>query len=252
MKYLFQENGRKLLKSFSFANPLLALDFDGTLAPIVNEPDHAKCSKTIEDLLRELQSYYPLAIISGRSLVDLRPRIPKGLLLVGNHGLEGLSSKSSSLERLQKVNAEWLECFEKEKSLRSLGVKIENKLFSLALHFRNSNRKQMAKAQILQFCATLKPQPRIILGKSVVNVLPAGAPHKGVALLELMKHFQTESAIYVGDDDTDEDVFSLPDERILSIRVGMKRDSLAQFYLKRQNEVSRLLKELLNLRVSKR
>lgn len=248
MKYLFQENGRKLLKSFSYAKPLVALDFDGTLAPIVNEPDQARCSQTVETLLKELQMSYPVAIISGRSLADLKPRVPKGILLVGNHGLEGLTSKSGSLERLQKLNSEWLESFEKEKNLRSLGVRLENKLFSLALHFRNSNRKQLAKSEILQFCAGLKPQPRIILGKSVVNVLPAGAPHKGVALLELMKHFQSESAIYLGDDDTDEDVFSLPDERILSIRVGMKRDSLAQFFLKRQNEVSRFLKELLNLR----
>jgi trehalose-6-phosphatase len=53
----------------------------------------------------------------------------------------------------------------------------------------------------------MEPAPRIVLGKSVINLIPAGAPHKGVALLELMVHLKIQCALYIGDDDTDEDVF---------------------------------------------
>ncbi len=248
MKYFFQENPRKLLRSFSYSNCLIALDFDGTLAPIVSDPDKAGCSPKVKSHLKELKALYPLAIISGRSLTDLRKRVPDGITLIGNHGLEGLPTKKNSLDRLNALSKEWTEEFQKRRTLNELGITLENKTYSLALHFRNSNQKQKAKSAILEFVAGLRPQPRIILGKSVVNILPAGAPHKGVALLELMKQFEVDTAIYIGDDDTDEDIFSLPDERILSVRVGLKRESFAQFYLKRQNEVSRLLKEIIGLR----
>jgi len=54
--------------------------------------------------------------------------------------------------------------------------------------------------------------------------------------------------LYVGDDDTDEDVFSLPDERILSVRVGKKLMSAAQLYLERQSQMGSLLRYLAQAR----
>lgn len=85
----------------------------------------------------------------------------------------------------------------------------------------------------------------MILGKSVINLVPPGAPHKGVALLEAMMTLNLKCALYIGDDDTDEDVFSLPDTNIISIRVGEKRASHAQFFIKRQTEVNNILKKLI-------
>jgi trehalose 6-phosphate phosphatase len=55
---------------------------------------------------------------------------------------------------------------------------------------------------------------------------------------------RANNALYVGDDETDEDVFGLPDARVFTIRVGEKRSSRAHFFLKRQSEISRLLKIL--------
>ena len=93
----------------------------------------------------------------------------------------------------------------------------------------------------------LDDSPRIILGKFVFNVIPAGAPHKGMALLELMIETGATRALYVGDDDTDEDIFSLPDKRIVSVRVGKKKLSHAKYYLNRQSEMTILLRRLLQM-----
>jgi len=88
------------------------------------------------------------------------------------------------------------------------------------------------------------------MGKHVVNVVPVGGPHKGMALMELMLEKGTPTAIYVGDDDTDEDVFCLPESRILTIRIGQKRSSRARYFLKRQREINQLLKTMIELRKS--
>jgi trehalose 6-phosphate phosphatase len=90
----------------------------------------------------------------------------------------------------------------------------------------------------------LAPAPRLVLGKAVVNAIPSGNLHKGSAMLELMHQLKTSGALYVGDDDTDEDVFSLPDERIVTVRIGKKAASAAQWYLARQSQIGLLLQYL--------
>ena len=75
-------------------------------------------------------------------------------------------------------------------------------------------------------------------------MVPASAPHKGAALLELMHQLDCTAALYIGDDDTDEDVFSLPDTRILTVRIGKNKISAARFFLKRQTEITEVLRSI--------
>jgi len=90
---------------------------------------------------------------------------------------------------------------------------------------------------------------RIVEGKMVVNVLPAGAPDKGTALIKLRKRLRCESAIYVGDDDNDEDVFALAKgEHVLGIRVGRSRRSQAAYFVPSQTDIDRLLVKLVEAR----
>ncbi len=80
----------------------------------------------------------------------------------------------------------------------------------------------------------------------MVNLLPTDAPHKGIALERARTRFACDTAIYVGDDETDEDVFALDQPgRLLTIRVGQKRESLASYFLRNQGEIDRLLETLL-------
>src|SRR5687768_14301840 len=90
MKYLFSQCGLKLLESFCYTHTLFAFDFDGTLSRIVSTPSEAKVSRETSLLLETLNQQVPVAIISGRRIQDMIPRLsfqPK--YLVGNHGLEG-------------------------------------------------------------------------------------------------------------------------------------------------------------------
>jgi trehalose 6-phosphate phosphatase len=129
------------------------------------------------------------------------------------------------------------------------GVEIEDKRYSFAVHYRKSLQKQRARAAIEAAVHELGEPMRIIGGKLVVNVVPAGAPHKGDALSLLRKKSRAQAAIFVGDDITDEDVFELKRPgKLLGIRIGRTRRSAAEFYLRDQPEIDRLLAALIKLR----
>lgn len=248
MKKLFVADNLKLLEALSFTPTLYAFDFDGTLSKIVRNPQDATIKPSIDRLLKELAMHAPVAIISGRSIDDLKNHlkfIPPHI--IGNHGLEGLGTRPDALEVAHKICENWKKYLEAHLPKNELvaGMEIEDKSFSIAIHYRKCASKKKAKIDVLNVVANLDPKPRIILGKCVVNLLPPGAPHKGVALVELMFQTGIKSAFYIGDDDTDEDVFSLPNARILSVRVGKKSTSQAQFYIHEQKDVERLLQTIL-------
>jgi trehalose 6-phosphate phosphatase len=253
MKYLFSENGLKILESFCFTTTLFAFDFDGTLAKIVSVPANAKMGRETTKLLHTLNQRTPIAIISGRGIADLKPRIGfEPRYLVGNHGLEGTTAGPFDEDELKKICQSWKEqtLHLLPKTLFTNGVEIEDKVFSLAIHYRSSRNKKTAKALISTAVQSITPSPRVIFGKAVFNIVPAGGPHKGVALMELMKQAGSRSAFYIGDDDTDEDVFNLHDSRVMTVRVGNKRSSQARYFIERQAEVNRLLKNLIHFKES--
>lgn len=235
-----------MLESLSFTKTLYAFDFDGTLARIVRDPEAARMSEKTDSLLRQLSELVPVAIISGRGIEDLTGRVSfKPHFLVGNHGLEGLESRNGSLENARKQCKSWLKRIGTEKF--ESGIEIEDKSYSLAIHYRKSRNKIRARSQIKQAIENFSPTPHVILGKCVVNLIPPGSPHKGTALLKLIKLSGMKHAFYIGDDDTDEDVFSLPYQtgQIMSVRVGKKIKSNASYYIDRQSEINRLIKLLI-------
>lgn len=248
MKSVFSPDSLKILESLSFTQTLYAFDFDGTLSKIVRTPSEATIKPTTDLLLRELAGHAPVAIISGRSVADLKTHLKfTPPHLIGNHGLEGLGSRPDALEVAHATCATWKTALEESLSREFFdsGLEIEDKSYSIAVHYRKCTAKKKAKFEVLKVASSLDPKPRIILGKCVVNLLPPGAPHKGVALVELMLQTGIKSAFYIGDDDTDEDVFSLPNARILTVRVGKRATSQAQYFIEDQSGIDRLLKTIL-------
>lgn len=245
MNPLFDTSSLRILESLSFTKTIYAFDFDGTLSKIVPVPSDASLSVTTTKLLKELSKLAPVAIISGRSIDDLKQRLSfKPHYLIGNHGLEGLGNNRTSLNRAKLECQTWKNELAK-KDFRP-GVEIEDKTYSLAVHYRRSRNKKITKNEIRNAIAELLPQPHIITGKSVINLLPQGAPHKGAALLELMKKAGVRNAFYIGDDDTDEDVFSLPNGHItVTVRVGKKNTSHARYFIDNQSYINRVLKCLI-------
>lgn len=247
MRKLFVPESLRAMEALSFTPTLYAFDYDGTLSRIARDPSSARTRITTDRWLERLAEHAPVAIVSGRSVADLRRQLKfKPAYIIGNHGLEGLSARPESLDRARQTSQTWKEALLSQLApeLLASGVVVEDKTYSIAVHYRRSPARRKAKLAIMALAATLEPQPRIILGKCVVNLVPAGAPHKGVALMELMLSAGVTSAFYVGDDDTDEDVFSLPHSHLFTVRVGHKEGSSAQYFITGQREIDPLLRML--------
>lgn len=234
------------LLRFARGHVLLAFDFDGTLAPIVANRDEARMRPSTEGAFARLCRAYPCAVLSGRSVDDVRARLGDAPVryVVGNHGME----PGTDLDTYERITREGLGPL-REALSGMHGVEVEDKRYSLAVHYRAARRRRHARASILRAVGALGERPRIVAGKQVLNLVPREAPHKGDALLGLMSLERAERAIYVGDDVTDEDVFRLdrPDS-VLGIRVGRSRSSAARFHLRAQADVDRLIERLLALR----
>lgn len=242
---LFRENG-EVLAQLAWSRVLLAFDFDGTLAPIVSDRDHAQMRPRTSELFAKICSLYPCAVISGRSQPDVSARLGAAPIkyVIGNHGLEPGASLDEFEEEIAQARASL------EESLVGMsGVDLEDKRYSLALHYRRSRNKRLARSAILAAVAALPVRMRVVPGKLVVNVVPERAPNKGDALMQLRRTEQADTALYVGDDVTDEDVFELDQPgRLFTVRVGESRASAAAYFLRDQSEMDRLLAKLIALR----
>ncbi len=242
MKHILARAHRDVLRQFAFSRVLLAFDYDGTLAPIVPDPASATMRPATRALLRQVAARCPCVVISGRARADVLRRLRGvgAVEVIGNHGIEPWQSTSKRLHEVRQ----WQSALTGQ--LRHLpGVSLEDKAYSVAVHYRHSREKKKARATIQRVAARLG-DVRLIRGKLVVNVLPSDAPHKGMALEKARARFGCDTALYVGDDVTDEDVFALDQPgRLLTIRVGASRRSQAAYYIRSQAEIDRLLRALL-------
>ncbi len=245
MSHILSARSRPMLERFAWSNVMLGFDYDGTLAPIVSDPARAEMRESTRRLLEALARAYPCVVISGRARADVERRVG-GLGLreaIGNHGIEPWQASREIADDVRR----WRPRLEERLRTHS-GIWIEDKAYSLAIHYRRSRAKKAARSAILGAIESLG-DVRVIGGKQVINVLPADAPHKGIALEHARDRLRCDTAVYVGDDETDEDVFALDQPgRLLTIRVGRGRDSLAAYSLRNQGEIDALLELFLALR----
>ncbi|HET8868941.1 MAG TPA: trehalose-phosphatase, partial [Aquabacterium sp.] len=202
MKHLFSPQGQQSLSNVMQLQPLLAFDFDGTLAPIVPRPDDAKVSVSIAHKLRHLSEHLPVAIVTGRSIADVRPRLGfDPAYVVGNHGAEDpfdTALDTKHLPHIEQLN--WLrhKVSVKTESLLASGVTVEDKLHSIALHYRLAKDRAAAIASIESILSGIPPELRIFGGKCVVNVVSDAAPDKGKAVQHLLHRTGRRAAVFVG------------------------------------------------------
>jgi trehalose 6-phosphate phosphatase len=244
MKHLLSPEGLERLRAFAAREPLFAFDMDGTLAPIVAHPDMAQVPDFVRERLAALSVHAPLAVITGRSVDDARRRVGVELrYLVGNHGAEGLPGREGATDAYRRTCEAWLRQLQESGLLAAapIGVLLEDKRYSLALHYRLTADPVQAELDLHQLIARMAPAPRIVGGKFVLNLMPADAPLKGEALLTLMHDIGCQAAFYLGDDVTDEEVFRMQHPDILAVRVERHPDSHADFYVDDQAEVARAI-----------
>ena len=249
MTSLYSEAGRARLDAIVQPGVLCVFDFDGTLSPIVPAPDEAFLPAPVLARLQALQGLARIGILTGRALADIAPRLNfKPDFLVGNHGLEGLPQSSQQISHFRQLCSNWHSDVRQALTSGALadpGVMVEDKLISLSVHYRHAERQEPVVTALRALFAGLTPAPRIIGGKYVFNLLPHAAGDKGTAFEQLMQHSGAPSALYVGDDVTDEDVFKLHRPDLLSIRIGQSQHSSAEFFLRRHVDIVRLLDDLI-------
>lgn len=249
MTPLFSDAGMRRLDSIAQPGLLCAFDFDGTLAPIVAQPDQACLPPEVKQRLVALSAYAPIAIITGRSIADITPRLEfEPDYLVGNHGLEGVPGSQERSAAFIAQCRDWREMLSaalQDSSRFDPRIAIEDKRYSLSVHYRHAHDPGRAEAQLQELLARLEPPPRIVAGKYVFNVVPQDGLDKGGALEELMRISGATRVIYAGDDVTDEDVFRLKRADLLSVRVEQSAQSDAQFFLSEWNQILQLLDELI-------
>lgn len=246
MKQLLSPYGLAALAELARHRSLYAFDFDGTLAPIVWRHGEARMGTALRSRLARLAAQVPVAVISGRSLADLRSRIPDEVIHgIGNHGNE--SADQPEAQAMIAVCRDWIAQLQPQ--LAGLpdgaGIELEDKGATLSLHYRHARDREQAGAWLERTAAALQPAPRVIGGKLVLNLLPPGAHTKFEALYELARSEQAERVLFVGDDETDEIVFAQAPADWVTVRVDLHSSSRARYFLQKQSEVTILIDHLL-------
>ncbi|XP_061356220.1 probable trehalose-phosphate phosphatase G [Gastrolobium bilobum] len=255
----------------------LFLDYDGTLSPIVDDPDCAFMSDNMRAAVKKVAEYFPTAIISGRSRDKVYEFVGvTELYYAGSHGMDIMGPLRQSvsdnhpncimstdhkgnevnlfqpaaafLPMIDEVHGLLMECTKDIK-----GAKVENNKFCVSVHYRNVDEKiwDMVGQRVYD---VLKGYPRLRIthGRRVLEVRPMIDWDKGKAITFLLESLGLNNcddvlAIYVGDDRTDEDAFKVLREvnKGCGILVSSApKESNAVYSLRDPLEVMEFLKSL--------
>jgi len=234
---------------------LVALDFDGTLAPFVQNPADARALPEATDAIARLLRLAGtrVAYVSGRALDSLErvTGAPPSVLLVGSHGAEYRLGDAESHPPLTDEDRRRVERM--TASLRAIasrypGVRVEEKPAGAVIHTRAADRQMALSAedQARRDIASKDPQAVIRDGKDVVefSVLPAT---KADGIRRLRARTGATAVLYAGDDVTDEDAFAALETGDVGIKVG-DGATVAAYRVSDPREVAAMLHRLATLR----
>ena len=257
MKYVLSHLSeiKKMIEEES--GPALLLDFDGVLSAIAPTPAEAFISEENKKLVKACAERFPVAVITGRKLTEIKEKIGiTGLLFVASHGLEWEENGKHHIKPIPKETIEAINLAkEKIRPLMSSypGMIYEDKSFMFAVHYRIMN-KELVDAFIKEITSILEPivkQHKLRLDHNLMTfeLRPEINWDKGDSVLFAKEYFQKKGKrkekpipIYIGDSDTDEDAFVALKENGITIRVGKTKKSSAKWYMSDQKEVGVFLK----------
>lgn len=230
---------------------LLCTDFDGTLAPIVDDPGAAEITSPNRESLRRLREapQVRVAVVSGRALSDLQSRVDvEGLTYAGNHGLElhrDGRTTAHPIARKRRSSIEAVSDAVVDRVGDIDGCFVEDKGATASVHYRNAPEDRHDEIRAAVHSAVDRHAPDRIetsVGKAVVELRPAIPWDKGsvVRLLgdEAGRAWLT---VYIGDDTTDEDAFRAIAGDGLGVYVGGDEPTAAARRLPDTDAVERVL-----------
>jgi trehalose 6-phosphate phosphatase len=218
------------------AHAAILLDIDGTLAPIVDQPDEASVPEGTRQLLIQISRRYGLvACVSGRRASEARAMVSIGTIsYLGSHGAELLRAGWTT-PVLDPRLRDWAHKIREfgnrvdTPDLRRLRIRVEDKGAILAFHWRLARDEEAARAAIDAVAAQAEAEGlRTHWGRKVLEVRPPVQIDKGAGIANLLQDTDVDGAMYVGDDVTDLDAFRilrrLADEGRLThvVRVGVR------------------------------
>lgn len=230
---------------------LVATDFDGTLAPIVNDPADARALPDAADALvalADLQSV-AVALISGRALATLRElsAMPSSVALVGSHGAEFDTGFARDID--QALRARIVDELTAIADGRP-GVAVEAKPASVALHVRNASDADAEAALTDAREAARSWDAEITAGKKVLEFAVVSTD-KGEAVDILREQADATAVVFFGDDVTDEKAFARMRDGDVGVKVG-QGETLARYRVDTPEDVASALAYLLTAQTNKR
>lgn len=233
-------------------NCILMFDFDGTLSKIAKTPKEAYLKKSTRDLLKKLSKDFHIAIISGRTLSDVKSKVRlPNLIYAGNHGLEWQIGKTRKNIKIPAKHLKSLLAVKKEFKIiasKYQGLLLENKHLTLSLHYRLLDKKYVSKflKEVSKIIYSIKKDNifSVIRSKTTIEICPKVAWNKGVFADFLVKYLRDKKhqpliAFYIGDAQTDEDAFRTLQKGI-TVHMGKKKKSSARYFIK-ANEIDKFL-----------
>ncbi|MDM7830483.1 trehalose-phosphatase [Cellulomonas edaphi] len=209
---------------------LVGLDFDGTLAPLQDDPSASRIIPAGVEVLARVAELpdVSLALVSGRALHDLHAiaEVPEGTFLIGSHGAERARVTRFGLDRDVVQLAD-----EEADRLASLGARaaqiargkdgvwVETKPTAVVVHTRLAQDEDARAAEEAALALGAELGSGVLHGKDVVEISVLHAS-KGEALAALRDELGAAAVVYAGDDTTDEHAFAVLGDGDVAVKVG--------------------------------
>ncbi|KAI5066838.1 hypothetical protein GOP47_0017366 [Adiantum capillus-veneris] len=256
------------------------LDYDGTLSPIVEDPECAFMSDEMRNAVKEVAHLFPTAIITGRSREKVYEFVQLSeLYYAGSHGMDimgpvegcnGFKAQGTKAwdekgnemvlfqpaSEFMHVMNEVFKLLEKKAS-KIPGAKVEHNKFCISVHFRCVKEESwLALAEQVQHVLNAYPNLRLTQGRKILEIRPSIAWNKGKALDYLLRALGLISRndvfpIYIGDDRTDEDAFKVLTRRKTGLGIIVSnnvKETNAVCSLREPDEVLEFLRHLVKWR----
>lgn len=218
----------KIIKAAKGKQIVMFLDYDGTLSPIVQDPDRAFMSNEMRAAVKAAAKYFPTAIVTGRCKAKVYDFVKlEELYYAGSHGMdiEGPANRKDNKSIVFQPASEFLVMIDKvtkdlaEKIKAIHGARVENNKFCVSVHFRCVDEKKWGElAQLVKEVLDNYPKLKMTHGRKVLEIKPIIEWNKGKALeflLDALGFAKSSNVlpIYIGDDRTDEDAFKVLQKR---------------------------------------
>jgi trehalose 6-phosphate phosphatase len=203
----------------------LLLDFDGTLTPVVRDPDCAFPDAPVRRFLTEIQDSGRIAVgvISGLDLEDVQALVGvRGIVYAGNHGMEIMGPGIRFVDDDALVSRDGIHLLAsriKNDLKRFDHIQIQNKGLSVTIHWSTPqcpDKRQAIRNVVIDAVADGKGRFAVRDAKDGFEILPGTDWNNGSAALRINTHIGVASrnSMYVGDNCTDEDAFETLREAI--------------------------------------